>query len=207
MCSGSLKQKCSAWQNVKILYWAILCFFQMLYLQKQVHTSLSELCRTLFRVPTCCSWGKINVEQAEGRNAFKAPLIELDGLQSQRQSVSTRLGRARSWDVPHTYTSLNRLLWLTAPRYQWTLQRQWELYGKVVWKEPPSFLKMKVPWLSMKGKCSHAEAHWAGHWTGEHSSVIQFDLDPICRLRVTEYRAPHTGRRRKGRRKSWENRM
>lgn len=70
----------------------------MQYLQKQVHTSPRELRRTLsvFRVPTCCSWGKINVEQAKGRNAFKAPLIELDGLQSQKQSVSTRLGLARS---------------------------------------------------------------------------------------------------------------
>lgn len=64
----------------------------MLYLQKQVHTSPRQLCRTVFKVPTCCSWGKINVEQAKGRNAFKAPLIELDGLQSQKQSVSTRLG-------------------------------------------------------------------------------------------------------------------
>lgn len=152
---------------------------------------------TVFRVPTCCSWGKINVEQAKARNAFKAPLIELDGLQSHRQSVSTRLGLARSWDAPHTYTSLNRVLWLAAPRCRWTLDRQWELYGKLVCKEPPPPpFEMKVHWLSVKGKCSHAEAHWAGHWRGEHSSVIQFDLNPICYPRVSEYRVPHTGRKK-----------
>lgn len=47
--------------------------------------------RAVFTVPTCCSWGELNVEQANRRNAFKAALIELDGLQSQKQSVSTRL--------------------------------------------------------------------------------------------------------------------
>lgn len=66
-----------------------------MYLQKQVHTSPKELCGAVFRVPTCCSWGKINVEQAKGRNAFKAPLIELDGLQSQRQS----LNKARAGEI------------------------------------------------------------------------------------------------------------
>uniref|UniRef100_A0A3Q3SZ24 Uncharacterized protein n=1 Tax=Mastacembelus armatus TaxID=205130 RepID=A0A3Q3SZ24_9TELE len=74
----------------------VLFCFQMLYLQKQVHTSPRELCRTVFRVPTCCSRGKINVEQAKGRNAFKAPLIELYGLQSQKLSASTRPRLVRS---------------------------------------------------------------------------------------------------------------
>lgn len=40
--------------------------------------------------PRAVGGGKINVEQAEGRNAFRGALIELDGLQSQ--SVSTRPG-------------------------------------------------------------------------------------------------------------------
>lgn len=113
-----------------------------------------ELCRrlTVFKVPTCCSCGKINVEQAKGRNAFKAPLIELDSLQSQKQSVSTRLGLVRSWDVSHTYTSLNCLLWLAAHRYQWTLQRQWELYGKVVWKGAPPLLQNESPLAVNEGE-------------------------------------------------------
>lgn len=139
MCSSSLHQIQAAWQNVKILYWAIFYFFRCCICKKQVHTSPRKLsrARTVFKVPTCCLWGKINVEQARGRNAFKALLIELDGLQSQKLSVSTRLRLVSSWDVPHTYTSLNRLLWLTAPQRWQTLQRQWELYGKVVWKALP----------------------------------------------------------------------
>lgn len=69
----------AAWQNKSFV--EQLCFSKMMYLQKQVHTSPTELCRTVFRVPTCCWWGEINVEQANGR---KAALIELDGLQSQK---------------------------------------------------------------------------------------------------------------------------
>lgn len=63
-------------------------FSDAVFAKKQVPSSPRELCRTrtVFRVPTCCSWGKINAEQAEGRNAFKAALIELDGLQSQSRA-------------------------------------------------------------------------------------------------------------------------
>lgn len=45
------------------------------------------------------------------------------------KSVST------SWRDPEMcFTSLN---WLMAPQHRWRQQRQWELYGRVVWKQPP----------------------------------------------------------------------
>ena len=200
-----LERECSmflsaAWQTVRNLYWAIFVFFfffflQMMYLQKQVHTSPKELCGAVFRVPTCCSWGKINVEQAKGRNAFKAPLIELDGLQSQRQS----LNKARAGEILRCASHVH-IIKPAALAHGSTVPMHISETVGIIWESclegappppppptQPSF-KMKVPWLSMKGKCSHAEAHWAGHWTGEHSSVIQFDLNPICWLRVSEYR-------------------
>lgn len=90
LCSLANRQK-PLQSNFRFFFF----LFQMMYLQKQVHTSPKELCGAVFRVPTCCSWGKINVEQAKGRNAFKAPLIELDGLQSQRQS----LNKARAGEI------------------------------------------------------------------------------------------------------------
>lgn len=148
MCSLA---KC---QNALLSYFErLFCSFlsDAVFAKKRVHTSYSELCRTVFKGPTCCSRGEMNVEQAKRRNAFKAPLIELDGLQSQRQSVSTRLRLTRSWDVPHTYTSLNRLLWLTAPLCRQTLQRQWELHGKVVWKKLPPPSKWKSPGCQWRG--------------------------------------------------------
>lgn len=115
----------AAWQNKSFV--EQLCFSKMMYLQKQVHTSPTELCRTVFRVPTCCWWGEINVEQANGR---KAALIELDGLQSQKC-----LNKA---DIPRCASHVHIIKpAASAPRCQWTLHRQWELYGKVVRKALP----------------------------------------------------------------------
>lgn len=162
-----------------------------------------------FKVPTCCSWGKINVEQAKGRNAFKAPLIELDGLQSQKLSVSTRLRLVSSWDVLRTYTSLNRLLWLTAAQHWRRLQRQWELYGKVVWKATPPtpLLRNESPLAVNEGEvlpCWGSLGQPLNTGTFLSNSVWP---EPNMVVEGQGIHSTATEMRRKRSRKTWENRM
>lgn len=101
-------------------------------------------------------------------------LIELHGLQSQRQSVSTRL---RSRDAPPSHVRIVKLFnRLHGSAAEETLGTTWESC-----LAPRSLLQNESPLAVNEGEVPPCRGPLGpAIELGEHSSVILFDLSPAC---------------------------